>query len=603
MSEPVQLTPLDLHFARFMVSLSGDGSGWLLRAAALVSRAVADGHVCLDLAEAAGVKLPEGLPPCSCPTDPARWAEELRKSPVVGSPGEYRPLILDSQGRLYLHRYWRFEHDLAEAIRERVMSRPPDLDLERLADGLGRLFPPDGREGIDWQKIAALAALSHRFTVISGGPGTGKTSTVVKIIALMLEQAGNAPFRVALAAPTGKAAARLRESVRKARESLDCAPEIKYLIPDEVSTIHRLLGAARDSVRFRHDAENPLPLDAMVVDEASMVALPLMARLVRALPPSCRVILLGDRDQLSSVEAGAVLGDICDTGRSHAFSPDFTRLADEVTGETIGPQEGDLIAHPLADSLVVLRRNYRFGDDSPIAKISDCVNRGDGEGALREMAGETVSWRDLPRPELLEESLADDVAEGYGAYLRETRPEEALRKFDGFRVLCALRRGPYGSDAVNALAERILAGRGLITPDSRWYRGRPVMVTVNDYDLRLFNGDIGIVLPDPEAGGAPRVFFPAENGGIRKVIPSRLPAHETVYAMTVHKSQGSEFLRVLFILPDRETEILTREMVYTAITRSSGSLSVHGVTEVFKGAVARRIRRNSGLRDRLWGGE
>jgi len=604
MNEPLTLTPIDLHFAGFMASLANACPAAVRRAAALVSNAVAGGHVCLDLAEAARLRLPEGFSDDPSPALPGRWAEELLGSGVVGRPGEYRPLILDEAGRLYLHRYWRYERDLAAAILERAAAPAPDLDPALLRDGLARLFPQPDDGGTDWQKVAAIAALSRRFTVVSGGPGTGKTSTVVRIIALLLEQAGSTPFRIALAAPTGKAAARLRESVRKARESLDCPDGIKERIPEGVSTIHRLLGPRQGSSRCRHDAGNPLPYDAVVVDEASMVALPLMARLAAALLPAATLILLGDRDQLASVEAGAVLGDICDTGQSHGFSPAFSALIAEVTGEAAGPRSGepgDAQGSPLGDSLVVLRRNYRFGDDSPIARISACVNRGDGEGALREMDGETVSWHSLPPPEGLGRALADAVPEGYGDFLRETRPEEVLQRFDGFRILCALRRGPYGAEAANALAERILAERGLIDPTTRWYRGRPVMVTVNDYDLRLFNGDIGIVLPDPEADGAPRVFFPAEDGGIRKLPPARLPAHETVYAMTVHKSQGSEFGRVLLILPDRETEILTRELVYTAVTRASVRVQVMGDAEVFKGAVSRRVRRNSGLRERLWG--
>lgn len=600
MDEPVTLTPIDRHFADFLASLAGEGSAAVRRAAALVSSAVANGHVCLDLAEAARFRLPEGFPDDPYPALPGRWADQLRGSGVVGSPGEYRPLILDEAGRLYLHRYWRYERDLADTILLRAAAPAPRLDRVLLRDGLARLFPSPADGGTDWQKVAALAALSRRFTVVSGGPGTGKTSTVVKIIALLLEQAAEAPFRIALAAPTGKAAARLRESVRKARESLNCTDDIKQRIPDGVSTIHRLLGPMRGSSRFRHHADNPLPFDAVVVDEASMVALPLMARLAAALLPTATLILLGDRDQLASVEAGAVLGDICDTGRSHGFSPEFSALAAEVAGEEAAPLSGDEQTSPLADSLVVLRRNYRFGDRSPIARISACINQGDAEAALREMDGATLGWHPLPRPEGLAGALADGVLEGYGEFLREREPAEVLRRFDGFRILCALRRGPYGSLAANVLAERILAEQGLIDPAGRWYRGRPVMVTVNDYDLRLFNGDIGIVLPDPEADGAPRVFFPAEDGGIRKIPPARLPAHETVYAMTVHKSQGSEFGRVLLLLPDRETELLTRELVYTAVTRASARVDILGDAEVFKGAVSRRVRRNSGLRERLW---
>ena len=468
-------------------------------------------------------------------------------------------------------------------------------------------FPVTGGGGADWQQVAAVAALRKRFCVISGGPGTGKTSTVVKIIALLLEQAKGAHLRIALAAPTGKSAARLGESVRLLKEKLDCTEEIRGLIPDGVSTIHRLLGPTGGSVRFRYSNDNPLPFDAVIVDEASMVALPLMAKLATALRHDARLILLGDRDQLASVEAGAVLGDICGAGRKEPFSAEFAEfLAVMAGGGQIPVEPSGSSLPPLSDSLVILKKNYRFGDMSGIGEVGRAVNNGAGENALELLRGgcrTDVTWHDVPKPNGLKKSLAEMVITGYSKYLAAETPAEALQLFDTYRVLCALRQGPYGVEGVNALVEGILAEKGLIDMNSRWYRGRPVMITVNDYNLKLFNGDVGIVFPDSETGGNPRVYFPTPDGGVRKISPVRLPAHETVYAMTIHKSQGSEFERVLLLLPAHDSEVMTRELIYTGITRAKNAVEIWGDEKVFVTAVARKIERKSGLKDALWGSD
>lgn len=601
MTIPFEPSAIDRHFAAFIQREAKGGPPWLELVVALASNAVGCGNICLNLADIAeGDVLVDGTRQQLPSTGELR--EQLAGAAVVGAPGQFRPLVLDGAGRLYLYRYWRYEHDLARVILEKTGLFANDFDESLLGEGVERLFPDSAGEGGDWQKIAAMAAVRKRFCVISGGPGTGKTSTVVKIIALLLEQARGKSLRIALAAPTGKAAARLKESIRLMKEKLDCAPDVKALIPDEVTTIHRLLGVRAGSVRFRHSGDNLLPHDVVIVDEASMVALPLMAKLAVALREDARLVLLGDRDQLASVEAGAALGDICGGGRSEPFSAGFAAFVQRVAGEKVHGELSSDAACPLADSLVILKKNYRFGADSGIGAVAGAVNAGDGANALvllrRDSGG--CSWHDIPLPDRLKKAMAERIVNGYGAYLAASSPSEALERFDRFRILCALRQGAYGVAGINGLVEEILAEKGLIERHNRWYAGRPVMVTVNDYQMKLFNGDIGIVLPDKENNGEPRVWFSAPDGAIRKVSPVRLPMHETVFAMTVHKSQGSEFDQVLMLLPDRDSGALTRELIYTGITRAKNEVEIWGDEAVFVGAVSKRIDRKSGLKDALW---
>jgi exodeoxyribonuclease V alpha subunit len=305
------------------------------------------------------------------------------------------------------------------------------------------------------------------------------------------------------------------------------------------------------------------------------------------------------------VEAGAVLGDICDTGRTHGFSPALVRVLREILDEkTVWPVE-ETPVRGLRDCMVPLRRNYRFGADSGIGTASRLINAGEADPALariRGRSGEDIGWRELPTGEGLARSLREPVREGYGPYLKGQDPEEILERLNTFRVLCALREGPYGVRRLNLLVERQLQKEGLIRPEGRWYQGRPIMITQNDYTLNLFNGEVGVILPDPDAGQELRAWFPGENGRWRKFPPPRLPAHETVYALTVHKSQGSEFDRVLLILPDRDAPVLTRELLYTGITRARKGVEIWGREAVFRAAVGRRIQRSSGLRETLWAG-
>ena len=606
---PDLLNDIDRQFADLITHLAGNRSLELWLGAALASHAVQNGNVCLDLKSAAGMPwfAEESAASGSLVCPPWEvWRDVLKRAKPVGQPGEFKPLILDDAGRLYLYRYWRYEQMVADFFRIRIEAPTPDINVPLLRRGLDRLFPRDGSEQPDYQRIAAFAAVNRTLAVMAGGPGTGKTSTVVKILALLLEQSQGVRLRIALAAPTGKAAARLRDAVKKAKQVMDAPAEILDRIPEEVSTLHRLLGAIPHATRFRFDEKDPLPFDIVVVDEASMIDLPLMAKLARALPRHCRLILLGDRDQLASVQPGAVFGDICGAGASPPWSGEFGSLVELGAGERLASGTVQAGAAGLQDFIVTLQKNYRFGAASGIAAVSRQVNRGEGEKALESASGgnhQDIAWLELPSPGNLESALEAIILECYGPYLRAQTPDAAFEAFNRFRILCAVRRGPYGVAAVNQAVIRILDHAGFINDDDRWFLGQPVLITVNDYHQKLFNGDVGIIFPAGEdsAKGAPKqVFFPAEGGGFRRILPMRLPEHEMVYAATVHKSQGSEFERVLLILPPVPSPVLTRELIYTGITRAMHRVEIWGTRPVFLEAAARRIKRTSGLRDALW---
>ena len=590
------LAAADVHVAARLMALAGEDDPDVALAAALAVRAPRLGHVYADLAtvrDTTVVDVEEPVDIAALPWPEVEgWVARLGASALAGGP-----LRLEGT-RVYLDRYWREERQIADDLRAFGAAAPledvagahgaaaaagaapagaapggrgPAVREDILRDGLARLFGPDDER----QRAAAEAAVLRRLAVVAGGPGTGKTTTVARIAALLIEQAaaaGAPPPLIALAAPTGKAAERLGEAVhREARRIRVDAAVRDALLGLEPSTLHRLLGRRRDShTRFRHHRGNRLPHDVVIVDETSMVSLTQMARLVEAVRPEARLVLVGDPDQLSSIEAGAVLGDIVGAGT--------------------------------AEGIVVLDREHRFASGGGIATLAGAIRDGDADRTIRVLreAPEGVTWLEL-------DAAADDPLEpirrravdaGRAVFdaARAGDDAAALAALGAFRLLCAHRRGPYGVAAWGPQVEAWLAADvGGFSRDERWYAGRPLLITQNDYGLRLFNGDTGVVVRTET--GVAAAF--RRQGDVVRVAPSRLEAVDTVHAMTIHKAQGSQFGTAAVLLPDRASRLLTREMLYTAITRAESELILAGTEDAVRAAVERPVTRASGLRERL----
>lgn len=624
LSETGELRRLSYAFARFVASL-GAAPPALVLATSVLSELEGQGHSCLLLSDlAAG---PAGLlgwedeqwkllarAAGPLPKSAQGWAQSLAGCQQVWDVSAFdydQPLVLDGD-RLYLRRYWRDEMLVAQAVRERA-TRKREVDQEAVRGWLDMLFASQrSADGPDWQKLACAIALRGSVAIITGGPGTGKTYTVARLLALLFATAPEAGSqRIALAAPTGKAAARLKQSIDKALNEL--ADKVGSTLPlreltlrmGAARTLHSLLGARPDTRAFAHHRGNPLDVDVLIVDEASMVHLEMMASLLDALPPSATLILLGDKDQLASVEAGAVLGDLCHNAGAGGYTDATCDYVFAASGEEL-PDEflGD--AGALAQQTVMLRHSRRFG--GPIGQLALAVNAGDAvraEAVLR--AGEPgVRWIENAQ----QQQVLQLAQSGYGSYLdvlntghkaglntnHEEWVRQVLQRFESFRILCAVRDGEWGVAGLNDAVARRLAQAGLLRPNGEWYVGRPVMVTRNDYATNVYNGDIGLTLPDPGRPGALRVYF-LEGDTVRSVLATRLRNVETAFAMTVHKSQGSEFRHTVLALPRERGAVLTRELVYTGITRASEMFTlVSPPGAVLLEAIAQRTHRTSGLR-------
>ncbi len=590
------LQSLDAHFARAMGRMSGEKNTDVLLAAALLSHQINRGHVCFSPLK---VSLDElGLRADALRLPSEGWLEALATSPMVSDGLKNTPLVL-ADDRLYLHRYWQHEQKLAGYLQQAATHVDESVLGDVLKSGLDRLFPAVG--GTDRQRLAAMMALRRRLCVISGGPGTGKTHTVVNILALLVEQAletGRQAPRITLVAPTGKAAARLVESIKKSKKNLQCSDKVKDSIVESASTLHRCLGAiAGSSTQFRHNRDNPLATDLVLVDEASMVNLGLMRRLVDALPPSARLILLGDMDQLSSIEAGAVLGDICNRGTVENYSVPFAEDIKTLVGEELELRDDAPKETGIWDCIVKLEKSYRFGADSGIAKLAQAINEGDSRRALEVIhSSPEISMHSSPSTAV--SHCVDAATAGYSPYLKLDSIRDRLVHFDDYRVLCVRKTGSRGVVELNAKIELALARNGTISLQGENYDGRPVLINSNSYSLGLFNGDIGMISTQKEG---PKAYFMGLDGSQRAFSPARLGLHETVFAMSVHKSQGSEFGCVAIVLPDEPTPVLTREVLYTAVTRAKKKVQIFGSEAMLRHAIDRPTVRNSGLRETLWG--
>jgi exodeoxyribonuclease V alpha subunit len=648
--EAGQLDALDVHFARLLHDMGASDAAVV--AGAIASADLAQGHCGVPLGRLTQVVTGSLL----LPRDEPAWQAALQACDRVGAR---QPLVLD-KGFVYLNRYWQYECFVARRMAVGALEDAPSAELvarglaelfapdwralaaikavypadqicefakkwldvreeafgdgspehgplaawlaqlatadtpQALADVTGRL-PASSR--LNWQQVAVAQACRQRLLIISGGPGTGKTTTVTRLLALLQQlqlESGQRALSIGLVAPTGKAAARLTASIGQAKGGLKVAPEVRGAIPEQAGTIHRLLGVIPGSNRFRHDGDNPLPLDLLVVDEASMIDLPLMARLLAALPSSARLILLGDRDQLASVEAGAVLGDLCSFMKS-GISP---ALGQYLSGATGSDFSGDvrLEAPSIADNLVMLRKSYRFDAASGIGQLAAAVNAGQ---AARAMAQFDVGFADIDWQPLNSDSYNQAIEQAsvaYSDYLEALRSGKPMARvfelFHSFQLLVALREGTFGVEGLNQALQRSLHRRGLLEERTGWCAGLPLMIESNDHEQQIYNGDIGILAKD-ESGRLMVVLETAN--GLRWMLPSRLPDHSPVFAMTVHKSQGSEFARVLMVLPPKKAGGITRELLYTGITRAKAHFSLLADAPSLERACSVSSARHSGL--------
>lgn len=638
------LRRLDSALAAFVAELDPGASPAVLVSTAVLAQMEGRGHSCLPLASLvedphavlawpAPGQAALGMLWPSLPVDLTEWVAALSASPVIRLAGQQKdqgqPLVLGGspdEPRLYLRRYWDYERHVAGQILVRSADILPVVEHQAY-DWLECLFAPEAgapahRTQVDWQKVACAVALRRRLSVITGGPGTGKTYTAARLLALLFAvDLDPDRLRVALAAPTGKAAARLKQSIDSSLKDLHARLQGRLDLTaltqrmGAARTLHSLLGARPDTRKFRFDAAHPLDVDVLIVDEASMIHLEMMAALLDALPPNARVIFLGDKDQLASVEAGAVLGDLCRDAEKGRYSVDTAQYIERVTGQILPPEMLDDISRAplLAQQTVMLRESRRFG--GPIGQLALAVNRGDSAAAQRVLTSDatgSLHCVEGSTPGAIVH-LAVNGRPGapacFSPYLQSMarRPAgqdlmdhstwviDVLSAFDRFRLLCAVREGEWGMAGLNRLVEKALAQTGLLAPRGEWYTGRPIMVTRNDPSLGVFNGDIGIALPSPAPGGGLRAYF-VDGTLVRSVGVSRLAHVETAFAMTVHKSQGSEFEHTVLVLPSYGGSVLSRELVYTGITRARQAFTLFAERPgLLATAIQQPTKRASGL--------
>lgn len=589
---------IDYFLAKSLNSVMGQPDDSVLFYTVMAcSYALREGHSCLQLNEWANTTqwekttengLKEGgylFPPLK------EWEQYLSSLSIA--PASQHPVVYE-QGRFYLRRYWQFEDELATAIKN--FSHQISIDQTKAKAVLSQLFSnQDSAERpaeIDWQKVSVANAMGKQFSIVTGGPGTGKTTTVTKLLVALCEILER-PLTIKMVAPTGKAAQRLTESISAAKGALqrqyEFSNHVWTSVPDEAMTIHRLLGVIPRSYQFRHNETNPLNLDIVLVDEASMVDLPLMARLFRALPAHARVILLGDSNQLPSVAAGSVLADIAPDPHPGYGQPNADGLK-ALTGYWL-----PVSAHTPVDHLTKLTKSYRFKDTGGIGQLASQIIKGDAKGSWALLSSQNEELT-LAQPNDFKDWLTQLTDMYYRPVSNATDALTALQVFSAFRFLAATRVGERGVDEINTLIDRAIKRQLNIPINALFYHGCPIMVTENSYETRLFNGDIGIIW---RQGDRLRAAFPSSEG-LRWLSLSRLPSFELVYAMTIHKTQGSEFNRIAIILPEHPSMILSRELIYTGVTRAKSAIEINCNKSVWVKGIEKRVSRNSGLFEKLY---
>ena len=629
------ISKIDFYFAKKILEFNDrkELNGLLFILSLMLSNSVSmDRHTCLDLnnIELLRIKLKDLLTSAN-PKDPDKEInlpaipddiiEIITKCNVVGKPSEYQPIILDSR-RLYLQKYWHYEQKIAKRIVSFSRMEKFPVDIQLLSKGLNRIFPISSvRENSnDWQRVAAFTAVINPFCIITGGPGTGKTTVVAAVLSLLQEQAffNSGKFlKIQLCAPTGKAAARMSEAVFSEKERMKCSDEILESIPADSSTIHRLMGSKYLSQNFKHNSKNKLNMDVLVIDEASMVPMILMSKLLDAVSDHTKIILLGDKNQLASVEAGAVFTDICDVASNQSvnqnlFSEKFTTMY----SQTENSDKLHITSHPniLSDLVVELTDSYRFDPEKGIGKLKEAVNLGNADNALeiitKEFSGEVIFKALSSDPKKLSFDLSafiknltlTDSNIPFLSYLKAKDIAEAFEIFNEFRVLCAHKVGLWGTDKVNTLLVNIIKRIKNISPKEIYFKGLPLLIKSNHSSLNLFNGDVGLCWTSQDNSDNIVVYFPdnSKPGKFRTLLPAQLPEHETVFAMTVHKSQGSGFENVLLLLSGNDdSQGLTRELVYTGITRAKKSVAIWSSESAFKKGISSKTVRVSGIIDKL----
>lgn len=572
----------------------------------LVSKKLSEGHICIQIDDAAE-ELEES--PFYDVTAVSNNLSRLKEEPLVTvKDGAKQPFVLHNN-RLYLQRYFNYETQILNRIKafiesEKGVTEKRIKELGAHADFIKALFNSAHfsessipAENVDWQLVAAVSGVVNNFTIITGGPGTGKTTTVAKILAILYTI--NPDLKVALAAPTGKAAVRMAESLKASALNVVEGINEKFqgFAP---GTIHRLLKYISDSPYFRHDKDNPVNYDVVIVDESSMIDVALFAKLLDAIGPETKLILLGDKDQLASVEAGSLFGDLCKTQTGlGVLSAKRAELINSFITDNRRQIPLDFIlkesAHLLSEHVIELRRSHRFTSDKGIGKFSKAIIKNDVQ-ALHEYV-ENNSDEQVLIDTKYDNEIFEQFVEGYVDYIKEPDIKIALQKLNQLRVLCAVREGEQGLYKLNAAIENFLRKKKLINKNLEYYENRPIIVTRNYYSLGLFNGDVGIIRPDEN--GVLKAWFEDSNNELKSVLPGYVAESETVFAMTIHKSQGSEYDGVLVVLPDINIPILTRELLYTAVTRAKSKVIVQASEEVILHTAEGVVERASGIMERF----